>query len=171
MVKLKSLIERLKRTPLDLRQLEKIIPKSCKAMQYKQLKNKNRRELFSDNEGIVLLIPSKKSKIGHFVCLLPRRNHIEYFSSLGNSPNEEIFKLEQDKEILGHILGKSFIYNSMPLQRGDFAIVDCGLWMLCRLYLRELKLREFQTLFSSRLTLQSGDDIASILAILLLTEV
>ena len=171
MVKLQGLISRLKRTPLDLRQLAKIIPTSCKAMQYKQLKGKNRREIFSDNEGIVLLIPSKKSKIGHFVCLLPRSNHIEYFSSLGNSPSEEIFKLEQDKDVLGNILGKSYIYNSKPLQRADFDIVDCGLWMLCRLYLRKLKLREFQTLFSSKLTLQGGDDIASLLAILLLTEV
>ena len=171
MVKLKSLIERLKQTPLDLRQLAEVLPPSCKTMQYKDLKGKHRSDIFKNTEGIVLLIPSKKSKIGHFVCLLARRNHIEYFSSLGNSPKEEVAKLDQDPAILMDLLGDHYIYNSKPLQSSDFHIVDCGAWMLCRLYLRKLKLREFQTLFSGHVNLQSSDDIANCLAVLLLTAV
>ena len=171
MVKLKVLLERLKQTPLDLRALAKVLPKSCKTMQYKDLKGKHRSEIFKNTEGIILRIPSKKSKIGHFVCLIPRPNHIEYFSSLGNSAKEEIAKLDQDPSVLLDLLGDHYIYNSKPLQSSDFHIVDCGAWMLCRLYLRKLKLREFQTLFSGRVFLQTSDDIASCLAVLLLTEV
>ena len=172
MVKLKVLLERLKSTPLDLRQLEQVLPESCKAMQYKDLKGKNRRELFKDTEGIVLLIPSKKSKIGHFVGILVRRNHIAYFSSLGNSPTKEATLLHTDEGIMKQILGSNFVYNRKRFQgSNEFKIRTCAMWCVARLYLSDLKLREFQELFSRSLSLSTADDIVSLLCLLPFSEI
>ena len=172
MVKLVSLLERMKKTPIDLRVLAKLIPQSCKTMQFKQLKGKHRSEIFKDNEGIVVLIPSKVSKIGHFICLLPRRHHIEYFSSLGGDATSEMSKLGiEHQEVMMKLLGSNYIYNSKKLQTNDFHINDCGCWMVARLYLRHLKLRQFQTLFTSSVNLQSSDDIVAMLCVLPFTEV
>ena len=170
MVKLVSMLESLKKTPIDLSVLAKLIPKSCKTMQFKHLKGKHRSEIFKDNEGIVVLIPSKVSKIGHFICLLPRRHHIEYFSSLGGSPDEELNKLHQSHDIMKKLLGNNYVYNSVKLQSGKYNIKDCASFVLMRLYFRHLKLREFQKLFSRNIQLSTPDDIASAFTALLLTE-
>jgi hypothetical protein len=164
---MQQVVEKVKRTPIDLRVLRKLIPKKCKAVVYTDL-DKPRREVFKGVEGLVVLIPHKVSPIGHFVTLIPRKHHIEYNSSLGGSPDEELDKLHQSHAIMTKLLGKDFIYNSIKLQSGKYDIRDCASFVLMRLYFRKLKLREYQKLFAKQITLSNPDDIASLVTALLL---
>ena len=164
---MQQIVERVKRTPIDLRVLRKLIPPKCKAVVYTDL-DKPRREVFKGVEGLVVLIPHKLSAVGHFIVLIPRKNHIEYNSSLGGSFNEELDKLHQSHAIMTKLLGKNFIYNSVKLQSGKYDIRDCASFVLMRLYFRKLKLREYQKLFAKQVTLSSPDDIASFATALLL---
>lgn len=171
MVKLLQLLEKMKTTPIDLRVLEKKLPPRCRAVQYQQLKGKHRSDAFGKGtDALVVLIPKKGSKVGHFIALLARPRFIEYFSSLGGSPDSELSKLGESHGIMKNILGNNFIYNSKPLQSGKYNINDCACWILARLYLKHLKLREFQTLFDREVHLRSSDDIVAMLCVLLLSN-
>ena len=170
MVRLLELVEKLKHTPVSLGDLRKIIPSECKAVELKDLKNKHRSDIFKGNKGMIVRLPSNLSKIGHFICLIPRKHHIEIFSSLGHSPAQETKRLGNDQTLI-NIIGKNYVYNRTPLQSGKFNIQTCGMWVVTRLFLRDLKLREFQTLFSRTLSLQSPDDIVSVMMLLLFSDV
>ena len=166
---MEKIIQKIKTTPIDLRILKQLVPNKCKAVKYSEL-NKPRREVFKGIEGLAVLIPHKLSKVGHFITLIPKRHHIEYCSSLGGSPDEELDKLHQSHTIMKKLLGKNYVYNSVKLQSGKYDIKDCASFVLMRLYFRHLKLREFQKLFARNIQLSNPDDIASAMTALLLTE-
>lgn len=170
MVKLETLLEKIKQTPLDLDYLRKKLPAGCRAVEYKSLKGRHRSEVFKDTEALVVLIPKVGSDVGHFVVLLAKNNHIEYFSSLGGTPAKELEKLGEPAAIFEELLGKHFITNSKTLQSGAYHINDCAIWCLLRCYLRTLKLREFQELFGRSTHLQTPDDIAAAMGVLLLID-
>lgn len=170
MVKLTQLLEKIKTTPVDLAYVRKKLPPRCKAMEYISLKGKHRSELFKDTDAIVCLIPKKGSDVGHFVVLLAKRHHIEYFSSLGGTPESELQALKEPLEIMKAVLGKNYITNTKRLQSGAYSINDCAVWCLLRCFLKEMKLREFQGLFARSITLQGPDDLAAMLGVLLFVE-
>ena len=138
-------------------------------VEYPSLKGKHRSGIFKDTEALVVLIPKKGSPLGHFVVLLPGRKSLEYFSSLGNAPMKELAMLHEPKAIFEKLLGKQYNYNRRPLQSGDYNINDCAVWVLLRVYFRKLKLRDFQQLFN-RISLETPDDVASIMAVALFQD-
>ena len=170
MVSFQQLLEQIKETPVSIDFLRTKLPPRCKAIMYQGLKG-HRSSLFKNHDAIVVLIPKKDSKVGHFIVLLAKRNHIEYFSSLGGNVDSELEKLGEPAARIKAVLGKNYIYNSVKLQSGDYHINDCAVWVLLRCYLRKLKLREFQSLFSRRVVLQSSDDVAAAMGVLLLIDV
>jgi hypothetical protein len=169
MGKLEQLIKRLKSTPMSVGGLKKLLPVYATFKTFEQLTD-HRSKVFGKHECVVVLIPSKFSKIGHFVVLTKFPKYIEYFSSLGGSPKSETQKLGQHSDILLKLLGRNYVYNSVELQSNSSTIEDCALFVLARVKLRKLKLREFQSLFKGRITLQSPDDIVSMLAVLLVVD-
>ena len=167
-MELKSVISKIKSMPIDLRDLEPLLPDRCAIIQYKDL-NKPRSVLFSKIDGYVVRIPNKTNKVGHFVVLLAKRNHIEFFSPTGGSIQSEFKRLGQDPSIINKLIGQDFIQNTKQLQSNKNNIQDCADWCLARLYLKKLKLREFQKLFNKSIHLQSSDDIVSLMCLLLLS--
>lgn len=166
MVKLKSLIEQIESTPVSIGFLKKRVPANVAVYAYQQLKGKSRSELFKKNKALIVLIPKKNEKKGHYIALLARHNHIEYFSSLGQSPDSEMDKLHQSHTSIKNILGKNYIYNHVKLQRDrNYNINTCGAFVLARVFFHDLKLREFTELFR-RISLQNPDEIASIMVLL-----
>ena len=165
MVTLRSLLETIERTPVSIGFLKKKVPENVDVFAYEQLKNKHRSDVFKNKRGIIVLIPKKGHKKGHFVALIPRRNHIEYFSSLGNSFETELAQLNEPLTIFKKLLGKQFIYNNIRFQSGQYNINTCGAWVLARVKLAGLKMREFQKLFN-RVSLNSPDDIVSLMVLL-----
>jgi len=166
MVTLRSLVESVKTTPVSIKFLRDRLPKNVDVVTYQSLKNKHRSQVFKGKRAVVVLIPKKGSKMGHFIVMIPRAGHISYFSSLGGSPFEELKQLQEPRIIFENLLGKNFIYNRVRLQSGAYRIVDCAAFVLARVYLSKLKQREFLGLFQQRLSLQSADDVAGVLALL-----
>jgi hypothetical protein len=169
MGKLQALIDKLKSTPMNVGSLKKLLPDFCTFKTLGQL-NKHRSEIFKNKKCVVLLIPSDFSKIGHFVVLTAFGRYIEYFSSLSGSPTKETADLGQDGTNLIKLLGKNYAYNSKQFQSKSSTIEDCALHVLCRVYLKDLKLREYQQLFTNSIHLKNADDIVSLMTFLLLTE-
>ena len=56
-MELKSVISKIKSMPIDLRDLEPLLPDRCAIIQYKDL-NKPRSVLFSKIDGYVVRIPN-----------------------------------------------------------------------------------------------------------------
>lgn len=168
MGKLTQLIQRLKSTPMNVGTLKRLLPSYCVVKTFDQISS--RSSLFAKHECVVMLIPSSFSKIGHFVVLIQRPRHIEYFSSLGGAPEKEVAKLGQNKEKMLKLLGKNYIYNSLPLQKQSSTIEDCGLHVLARVRLYKLKLRDYQQLFTSSVTLKDADDIVAMMTVLSLAD-
>lgn len=168
---IESLLRKLKQTPMDLKTLGTLLPPYATTATYDQIKGKHRSDVFKKHKCIVVLIPSNFSKIGHFVVLLRMVKAIEYFSSLGGSPYSELSKLGQtDKDMFIKLLGKNFIYNSKPLQNKSSTIHDCALFSLARIKLYELKLADFQKMFTRAIHLKTADDIVAIMTILLVLD-
>ena len=165
MVKLKTLLETIEQTPVSIGFLKKRVSKTVSVLAHTQLSGKHRSEIFKGKTAVIVLVPKTGSKRGHYVCLIGRPNHIEYFSSLGGSPESEFAKLGEPLEIFRKLLGKNFIYNRTKLQSGAYSVNTCGAWVLARAKLANLKLREFVGLFN-RISLQNADDIVSTLVLL-----
>ena len=169
MVKLSSLIGSIKNTPVGIDFLKKRVPQNVEVVKYQSLKGKSKAEIFRGKNAVIVLIPKRGQKIGHFICLLPRsrHNHTEYFSSLGNSWETELALLQEPTKIFRDLLGKKYIYNRVKLQNDqNYKIQDCAAFVLCRAFFHDLKLREFVSIFQESVTLQNADDIASVLSIL-----
>ena len=171
MVSLKSVINSLKHTPVSVGDLKQLIPPKTKVVKLQELKGKNRTKVFAGLRGLIVLLPSSVSKQGHYATLLPRRNHIEYWSSLGNSPAKEATLLHNDEGIIKNLLGNHFIYNRTRLQSGDFKIKTCAMFCVARLFLADLKMREFNSLFTRGLTANTPDDIISLMSFMTFQDV
>ena len=171
MVSLSSLIDTIKTTAVSIKFLRDRVPDKVDVVVYQALKDKHRSSVFKGKKAVIVLIPKKGSKMGHFIVLLPKAGHIEYFSSLGGSPFDELEKLHESTEIFKNLLGKNFIYNRVKLQSGAYRIEDCAAFVLARVFLSKLKQREFVGLFQRRTTLQSPDDIVSMLVLLHFVDV
>ena len=166
MVALKSLLAQLERIPISIRVMKELMPSGVDVYAYPQLKGKTRHELFKNKRGIVVLIPRKGSKEGHYICMLPRKTHIEYFSSLGNSFEQELALLGQKETHIHRIVGNDYIYNTHKLQSGKYSIKTCAQFVYARLALYKLKLREFVQVFNRHLDLESSDDIVALMCLL-----
>lgn len=71
---------------------------------------------------------------------------------------KETQKLGQDGSLLLKLLGKNYVYNSKPLQAASTKIEDCALHVLCRAKLKDLKLADYQRLFSTRVIEEGTED-------------
>mgnify|MGYP000047048555 CR=1 FL=1 len=170
MVTLSSLIDTVKTTPVSIKFLKARVPKNVDVLVYQSLKGKHRTDVFRGKRAVVVLIPKIGEDIGHFIVLVKWPKSIEYFSSLGGSPTKELEKLHEPKAIFEALLGKQFNYNRRQLQSGAYNINDCAAWVLLRVYFRKYKLREFLELFQRRITLETPDDLAAIMAIALFQD-
>ena len=167
MVTLNSLVRELEELPASVAVMKRLLPPSSgfAVLVYEQLKGVTRQQLFKNRKGVAVLIPREGTKTGHWIALLPRRNHLEYFSPLGNDFRTELKQLGRTETHFDRLAGKSFIYNRTKLQSGAYNIKTCAQFVFARLTLYKLKLREFVTLFR-RVHLESPDELVSLLCLL-----
>ena len=165
MVNLKSLLETIEETAVTIGFLKKRVPKTVSVLSYRQLKGKHRSQIFKGKTAVIVLVPKKGSDKGHYICLVPRPGHLEYFSSLGRSFESEFQELGEPLDLFRSLLGKHYIYNRVKLQSGKYNINSCGAWVLARVKLAHLKLREFQLLFR-KVHLHDADAVVSALVLL-----
>ena len=160
-----SILQDIETTPVSIRFLRE--KTKTRVLVYKDLQKYTRSNLFSTNKSVIVLIPHKLMKKGHFICLTKYGSEIEYFSSLGGSPHDELVKLKQEDNQMSRILGSKYIYNRTKLQStSNYNINTCGAYCLARVKLNNLQLKNFNKLFTRSLNLQNPDLIVSILALL-----
>ena len=154
--------------PLGLEKLRSLLPEDSKAVLYESLRGKKRSEVFKNLNSLVVLYETKinNKKQGHYICLIPRAHSLEYFSSLGRSPTDEMNALHQNPTVFRELLGKNYTYNRKKLQLDGYKVEDCGYWCLARSILHELKLSAFQRLFTPR-ALRSSDEVLAVMSALL----
>ena len=154
--------------PLGLEKLRSLLPQDSKAVLYASLRNKTRAQVFKNVDSLVVLYETKvdNKKQGHYVVLIPRAHSIEYFSSLGRSPTDEMSSLHQDPTVFKKLLGKGYTYNRKKMQLQSYSVEDCGYWCIARCILHELKLSSFQRLFTPR-SLKSSDEVLGVMSVLL----
>lgn len=168
MVSLTGIVRDIKQTAVSVPFVRDRLPPKCRIVEYTSLRGKHRATVFKGTEALVVRIPKKGSSLGHFICLIPGRKSIEYFSSLGNSPWKELEALHESRDIFENLLGKNFNYNQRQLQDGsNYSINDCAVWVLLRAYFRKYKLREFQKLFNTRVVLGDPDTLAATMVVAL----
>ena len=162
------MLKKILSEPLGLEKLRTLLPKRSKAVLYESLRNKSRAEIFKNLDSLVVLYEVKiaNRNEGHYVVLIPRTHSIEYFSSLGRSPTDEMKSLHQNPTVFKELLGKNYTYNRRKLQLQRYDVSDCGYWCVARAILHELKLSPFQTLFNSK-QLRSSDECLAWMSLLL----
>ena len=100
---LRKLMDNIRSKPVSVKFLRERLPNNVPLFEYSQLKGKHRSELFKNRVAIVVIIPMLGTRAGHYIVLLPRKNHISYFSSLGNGPFDELkklMKIQTDKNVV-----------------------------------------------------------------------
>ena len=134
---------------------ESIIKKSLPGVQvilYEDLKHmRSVDDLFDQSNAIVILYQIKQ-KIGHWVCLLRKKRHIEFFDSYGLSPDEQLkyARFNRTPYLSELLRGRKVIYNKMPLQEEGYNMSTCGRWVVMRILMSFMSLEEFLKLFTNQ---------------------
>ena len=165
------MFKQIEKKQIDITQLRKKLPENCKAVLYDTLKRdkRHRSDIFKDVTGIVVLYEGDIDgrKQGHYVVLLPRATHIEYFSSLGNSPSHETTILGIENDAFKRILGTNFKYSRAKLQRDRYDVNTCGWWAIARCYLHHWNLQRFQSFFRKRQQITGPDEKVVLMTMIL----
>ena len=163
-----KMLKKIISQPLGLEKLRSLLPSRSKAVLYESLRNSKRSKVFANLDSLVVLYETKidNKKEGHYIVLIPRAHSLEYFSSLGRSPTDEMSSLHQNPTIFKELLGKNYTYNRKKLQLQSYNIQDCGYWCVARCILHELKVSPFQRLFTPR-QLTSSDEVLGVMSLLL----
>ena len=89
---------------------------------------------------------------------------IESSTSLGYNPNHEltVLGLKGKKPAFERLLGKAYEVNRKRLQSNSYNINSCAYWVLARVLLYKMSLREFQRFYLSKPSIQSSDDLLAV---------
>ena len=162
-------ISELETVQMDIRDIRKYLPSRCKALLYKTLSN-SKKKVFADHDAVVVLYESKigGKKQGHYICLINRGNSVEYFSSMGRGPNDELQQLQlAESPKFADILGKNYTYNKRALQNSrNYKVNTCGLWVIARCLLRDKSISDFVKLFGKQ-TISDPDEAIARFSLLL----
>ena len=161
-----NIIRQLETHAMDIREVRKYLASHSKALLYETL-SKSKNYLFKNHKCVIVLYESRKLKQGHYVALINRGKNVEYFSSLGMPPRDELTKLKLgESPKFQELLKNNFTYNRTALQnQSDYKINTCGWFCIARCLLYELSITEFVQLFKSRS--KSPDEIIARMALLL----
>ena len=176
---LKQLVDEEVNRPLSYEMLRELVPPWVKVTTYDALsKYKTLKAALGGKQMLVCLYQvhdrmTKKLKNmpGHFIVINARAKNqpVEYFSSSGWNPGKEIAVTHSDPNIFKRLLGKDFIYNSKPLEKmGDQN--TCWRWVIARCILGHINLKAFQRLFNQRFIPKDGDDIITLMTLLLTAQ-
>ena len=161
-----NIILQMETHPMDIREVRKYLTFHSKAVLYNTL-SKSKDYLFKNHKCVIVLYESRKLKQGHYVALINRGKSVEYFSSLGMPPRDELTKLKLgESPKFQELLKNNFSYNRTALQnQSDYRINTCGWYCIARCLLHTLSIAEFVKLFKSRT--RSPDEIVAKMCLLL----
>ena len=123
---------------------------------YHELGDFNSVEDLLSKFGAVIILYEVRKNFGHYTALLyDPDGKLEFFDSYGFKPDQELkyadYNAEQGIPYLTKLLNnykKPIVYNTMKLQKFVRDVNTCGRWTSTRIRLRNLRLRDFQQLFT-----------------------
>ena len=83
------------------------------------------------------------SDTNHWVCLIQKKNTIDFFDSLGNSPRELTHHLNGSRALLNFSMKHRLKFDSAKLQKFSSRVNDCGLHCCCRILKRDLSPKDY----------------------------
>ena len=147
-------IKRIEKYPLGDDDLHRIVPKAH-IFTYPYLKSvKDIDEIFGDDGQAIMLYLTENDHTGHWVGLLRKDDHIEFFDPYGEKPDSELkwvdsrkrAELDEDKPLLSKLLRQSevpVIYNKTKFQKDGDNIETCGRHVATRLLHKDLSLPQY----------------------------
>jgi len=164
----------IERKQFEIKELRGLLPEGCKVVLYDTLQKdgRHRRQIFEGIDALVVLYEGKidNTTQGHYITLIPRKTHIEYFSSMGFGPSHETTILNLKHKVFNRILGRNFKYSRVRLQRESYDVNTCALFCLARCYLHKWPLQKFQKFMSKRESIQSPDDKVALMTLILSSQ-
>jgi hypothetical protein len=164
---------RIKNYPLSDSDIRKILGRDIKIMTYPQLKNlTDYRQAFDKKGRCILLYLTMSDTAGHWVCLLNKQGHIEYFDPYGEKPETPLHEVPRDEReeygeeapFLTEFLkasGKPVYYNTYPFQKEKEDVNTCGRHAIVRCLYAPKSLEQYKKAIDS--SGMSPDDFVSAL--------
>ena len=142
--------------PLSDGDIQKALRTPTKILTYPDLEFVNHIDDIFDKEGrSILLYPTTSETNGHWVCMIKKGNHIEFFDPYGNKPDSQL-KWISDKKRRGFGIhyptltrlfkesGYDVDYNHHKFQENGNDINTCGRHCLARLHFKDLTLDQYK---------------------------
>lgn len=147
-----------------------IIKKNARVLSYRELKNYDTIEEAMGPEKILVLLYETRDNYGHWVAVFDRGEHIEFFDSYGDKPDDQIAYIPEyfrrsnglDYPHLTYLLyksGRKIEYNDHKLQKKGNNINTCGRWVAMRIEMRDDHINTFAKNFNNVYT-KSGKKIS-----------
>jgi hypothetical protein len=138
-----------------------LIKHKANLMTYRKLKKYKTLDQALGKHGALVLLYETQENFGHWVCVFKRGDLIEHFDSYGMKPDDEIkfidsyFRKRHNLHIphLTALLYESpykISYNEHKLQKHKEDVNTCGRWVIARLLLRHLPLKQFSKMFKNK---------------------
>jgi len=102
-------------------------------------------QIFDAEGRCILLYTPNDPTSGHWVCLIEKPDHIEYFDSYGEKPDIEE-DLNGQPALLTQLLkasGVPVFYNSKQFQKERSDVATCGRHAICRLLYAPMSIDEY----------------------------
>ena len=160
---MKSVLRQLEKQPISLGLLKKKMPSYVKCMLYDDLPSTgNIQTIMGKHTCLIVLYQTHhvRKSIGHFSAILKHGNSIEYFSSYGMRPEQEISATHSSGKLI-RLLGKNYNRSSAVLQEKTHSNT-CARWCAVRCLLHELPLQIFIQKFTKKVRLDTPDDLITL---------
>jgi hypothetical protein len=141
--------------------LKKMLGGKIKLLNYRQLqKYSTIEDVLYPYDAVILLYETKIDR-GHWVCVFNHNNLVEHFDSYGYSPDGELKfvpsyfrkthygKIPHLTELL-YNSKKRVRFNEFRLQKLSKDVATCGRWVVARLLLKDLTIKQFRDLFRGK---------------------
>jgi len=167
---MQKLITRLEGIPIGVSVVKKAMPAYCKLVFYDALP-KTLHALFGNKRCVIIFyqIHTRTGKVeektGHFSLLMKRKNGLNFYSSYGLRPEEEIHKTHS-KGMLLKLLGKNYSWNRRQYQSVK-RVQTCALHCIVRAYFMDLNTVQYSKMMS-RFIAKNADDLVSIMTLCLI---
>ena len=138
-------VAKVKEYALSDGDIRKILGPDISIITYPMLGEMGSIEDAFDNKGrCVMLVPNASPTMGHWVAMIKRPDHIEFFDPYGDAPEEQkegllqsrLQSLDIDQPYLTKLLrasGKPVYYNTKGFQQEKASVATCGRHAVSRL--------------------------------------
>ena len=154
-------IRQTERKVVGFDDLRRAVPKWTRVILYDNLPADPTKIFVGPTRALIVLYMMKGRSVGHYSAILKRGGQFEYFSSYALRPEAEMAALHESPGKMLRLLGSKYTQTKVRLQPMRNSNT-CARWALARVSLDTLNVRDFVSLFSRKLSLQTPDDICTL---------